>query len=239
MAAKSRAVKIQRQRVPSLPTPRDNAYMPGTSGPFGQPGPAVRASQAEREEAVAELRERFVAGQLTQDTFVHRMEAALAARDRGQLADLFADLRVPRRLPGWRGLATRARIGPRARAIITPVREAVASSARRMSAPRPPQHRWPGPPPLPADLLFPVGSQARFTIGRDPGCDLVIPDITVSRQHAGLDRGHRGWLLIDFGSTNGTRLNGWRVREPVPVSPGDQVSFGAVTFVLRPAPGHG
>jgi FHA domain/Domain of unknown function (DUF1707) len=223
--------------------------MAGTSGPFAQPDPPVRASQAEREEAVAELRERFVAGQLTQDTFVCRMEAALAARDRGQLADLLADLRVPprRRLPGWRELATRASIGPRAKALlggVTPVREAVANSARRLSAPRParrpwPAPPWPGPAPLPVDLLFPVGSQARFTIGRDPGCDLVIPDITVSRQHAGLDRGHQGWLLIDFGSTNGTRLNGWRVREPVPVAPGDQVSFGAVTFVLRPAPGPG
>jgi FHA domain/Domain of unknown function (DUF1707) len=219
--------------------------MAGTPGPVEQPGPAVRASQAEREDAVAELRERFVAGQLTQDTFVHRMEAALAARDRGQLADLLADLRVPRRrLPGWRELASRASIGPRARALlarggVTPVREAVASSVRRLSPPRPPHHLWPAPAPLPADLLFPVGSQARFTIGRDPDCDLVIPDITVSRQHAGLDRGHAGWLLIDLGSTNGTRLNGWRVREPVPVSPGDQVSFGAVTFVLRPAPGPG
>ena len=214
--------------------------MAGTSGPFEQPGPAVRASQAEREEAVAELRERFVAGQLTHDTFVHRIETALAAKDRGQLADLLADLRAPRRRrPGWRELATRASIGPRARAIVTPVREAVASSARRLNAPRPARRPWPGPPSLPADLLFPVGSQARFTIGRDPDCDLVIPDITVSRQHAGLDRGHHGWLLIDFGSTNGTRLNGWRVREPVPVTPGDQVSFGAVTFVLRPAPGAG
>ncbi len=48
-----------------------------------------------------------------------------------------------------------------------------------------------------------------------------------------MDRGLRGWLLTDLGSTNGTRLNGWRVREPVPVRPGDRVSFGAVTFVLR------
>jgi pSer/pThr/pTyr-binding forkhead associated (FHA) protein len=55
----------------------------------------------------------------------------------------------------------------------------------------------------------------------------------VSCQHAILDRCVRGWLLMDSGSANGTRLNGWRVREPVPVHPGDQVTFGAVTFVLR------
>jgi hypothetical protein len=207
--------------------------MAGTSGHVEPPRPPVRASQADREEAVAELRERFVAGQLTQDTFVYRMEAALAAKDRGQLAELFADLQGSRRLhgPGWRDLAARMDIGSRARAVVAPVRQAVARPAQRKSAPRRPLG-----PPNPVDLLFPAGSQARFTIGRDPDCDLVIPDITVSRQHAGLDRATQGWLLIDLGSTNGTRLNGWRVREPVPVGPGDQVSFGAVTFVLRPAP---
>jgi pSer/pThr/pTyr-binding forkhead associated (FHA) protein len=81
--------------------------------------------------------------------------------------------------------------------------------------------------------MFPPGRQARFTIGRDPNCDLVIADISVSRRHAGLARGANGWLLTDLGSTNGTRLNGWRVRDPVPVRCGDRVSFGAVTFELR------
>jgi hypothetical protein len=232
----------------------------------------VRASQAERDEAVSELRERFVAGQLSQDTFVARVEIALAARDHGQLAALFTDLRGPRRLrmPDWRALAGRMASGSgasgsgasgsgasgsragalrasalrasalrasalRASAAVAPVREALAGTARWLSPPPP----RPAVPPIPAGLPFPVGSQVRFTIGRDPDCDLVIPDITVSWQHAGLDRGHQGWLLIDFGSTNGTRLNGWRVREPVPVAAGDQVSFGAVTFVLRPSCGPG
>jgi FHA domain/Domain of unknown function (DUF1707) len=221
----------------------------------------VRASQAERDEAVSELRERFVAGQLSQDTFVARVEIALAARDHGQLAALFADLRGPRRrrMPGWRALAGRMAAGSRAgglptgglragglraggsragglraSAAVAPVREALARTARWLSPPP-----RPSVPPVPAELPFPVGSQLRFTIGRGPDCDLVVPDITVSWQHAGLDRGHQGWLLIDFGSTNGTRLNGWRVREPVPVAAGDQVSFGAVTFVLRPSYGPG
>lgn len=218
--------------------------MAGSSEPFGHPGPAgrqgppVRASQAERDEAVAELRERFVAGQISQDTFVQRVESALAARDQGQLAQLFDDLHAPRRprLPGWRELAARLAIGSRAGAVVAPVRNAVLSSARRVGAARGPS--WlqvPALSPHTGDLLFPVGSQARFTIGRDPGCDLVIADLTVSRQHAGLDRGTGGWLLTDLGSTNGTRLNGWRVREPVPVCPGDRVSFGAVTFVLKPS----
>jgi pSer/pThr/pTyr-binding forkhead associated (FHA) protein len=81
-------------------------------------------------------------------------------------------------------------------------------------------------------LPFPSGGQGRFTIGRDAGCDMVLPDPTVSRWHAGLRREASGWLLDDLGSTNGTRLNGWRVNAPMLVGPGDRVSFGALTFVL-------
>jgi pSer/pThr/pTyr-binding forkhead associated (FHA) protein len=71
-----------------------------------------------------------------------------------------------------------------------------------------------------------------FTIGRDAACDLVLADMTVSRTHAGLLRVADGWLLSDAGSTNGTRLNGWRVTDPVPVQAGDQVTFGAMTLVI-------
>jgi hypothetical protein len=197
--------------------------MAGPAGGSQPRRPWLRASDAERDEAVARLRERFAAGQLSQDTFVHRMGTALAARDRGELDELFADLPAPGHPaalpPGLTGM------GRRLAAVLADLRDAAATSARRMGTP------W--RPPLPP-LKFPAGSQLRFTIGRDPGCDLVIPDMSVSRRHAALQRCVRGWLLTDVGSTNGTRLNGWRVREPVQVSPGDQVSFGAVTFVLHP-----
>ncbi|HEY2577595.1 MAG TPA: DUF1707 and FHA domain-containing protein [Streptosporangiaceae bacterium] len=204
--------------------------MAGPSHGAEYASPPLRASDADREEAVAQLREGFAAGQLSHDTFVYRMEAALGARDHSELAGLFTDLPTPRRFrmpPAWRQLPARIGLGSRASAVFTPVRDAVVSSARRVgSVGRRP--RLPG-------LSFPAfSSQLRFTIGRDPSCDLVIADLTVSRQHAGLDRDLAGWLLTDFGSTNGTRLNGWRVREPVPVHSGDQVSFGDVTFVLLP-----
>jgi hypothetical protein len=207
-------------RLAGTRTAADTDSMAGTAD-GSQPGHRpLRASDAEREDAVAGLRERFAAGQLSQDTFVHRMGAALAARERGQLDELFTDLPSPARGPaGWTG------VGRRLAAALAELRDAAATSARRAAAP------WRQPPPA---LKFPAGSQLRFMIGRDPGCDLVIPDLSVSRRHATLQRCVRGWLLTDFGSTNGTRLNGWRVREPVPVGPGDQVSFGAVTFVLHP-----
>jgi hypothetical protein len=202
--------------------------MEGSAG-GGEHPPTVRASDADREDAVARLSERFAAGELSQDTFVCRMEAALHARSQHELAELFADLRTPRRRgwPRWSGRAAAGltRLGSRLSASAAAARESVLAQVPRLSLRA-----------APPALAFPAGNRVSFTIGRDPDCDLVIHDITVSRQHAGLDRVMRGWLLTDLGSTNGTRLNGWRVREPVPVSAGDQVSFGAVTFVLRGSP---
>ena len=96
--------------------------------------------------------------------------------------------------------------------------------------------RWLRKPP--ASLTLPAGSQTRFTIGREPACDMTLLDRTVSRWHASLKREDDGWLLTDLGSTNGTRLNGWRVNAPIAVSPGDLVSFGAATFVLTERPGR-
>ena len=75
--------------------------------------------------------------------------------------------------------------------------------------------RWLRKPP--ASLTFPAGSQTRFTIGREPACDMTLLDRTVSRWHACLKREDDGWLLTDLGSTNGTRLNGWRVNTQSPV----------------------
>ena len=94
-------------------------------------------------------------------------------------------------------------------------------------------------PPAPAPLDFPRGSGTTFTIGRTQDCDLRISDLSVSRRHAELTRGEDGWLLSDLGSHNGTRINGWLVREPVPLRPGDTVQFGSAMFVVQADQGQG
>ena len=66
---------------------------------------------------------------------------------------------------------------------------------------------------------------------------MTLGDETVSRWHACLELSGGSWLLADLGSTNGTRLNGWRVTGQMPVRPGDMVSFGAATYVLSDRPG--
>jgi hypothetical protein len=186
-------------------------------GPAGTPSLPLRASDAERDQVVGELRERFAEGRLSQDTFMHRMDAALRARERRELAGLLADMPAPRRLAD---AARGALSGTAARC-----QAAAQRAAGRWQAAVRPAARWP-------PLLFPAGSEHWFTIGRDGGCDLVLAEITVSRRHARLERDEAGWLLEDLGSTNGTRLNGWRVCSPVRVRAGDQVSFGAASFVL-------
>lgn len=186
----------------------------GVSGPLPQP---ERASDDDRDRAIAELRERSVAGEISHDTFVHRMDVALRARSRPELAGLLADL-PPRRF---------------GRRLVDAVERFSTFSARLAAAwrmPRLPQLTLPRltlPPDRSADGVSPV-----FTIGREPGCDLVIPDLTVSRRHAHLTREGDHWVLADLGSMNGTRCNGWRVSSPVRVNAGDEVTFGSVSFVV-------
>jgi hypothetical protein len=177
-------------------------------GPSAQPD-QVRASDSDRELVIAELTDRFAEGRLSHDTFAARVDAALRARARGELHGLVADLPRPRRA----GAAVRA---------------ACASAGRRMLAAA---NRWTRKTPLP--MMLPAGPQPRFTIGREPACDMTLADETVSRWHASLVRADGSWLLDDLGSTNGTRVNGWRVTAPTPIAPGDCVSFGAATFVIR------
>ena len=199
---------------------------------------AIRASNEEREEAASELGELFAEGRLSHETFMRRMDEALGARDRRQLDGLFTD--VPRRRPGTGTLAAlRASLSRRAArgsallaAEADALADAVRSSFRGRSDPAP------GPaPPVPAPLYFPPTASPvgrRYSIGRDSRCDLLIEDTTVSRWHARLERAAGRWLLTDLGSTNGTRLNGWRVGQPVPVQAGDLVAFGSAQFVVCP-----
>ena len=173
----------------------------------------MRVSAAERDMVIDRLWARYDEGRLSYDTFALRVEAAVNARVRADLAALVADLPPPYRLQ-----AALLACWQRARAAVA---SAMPRAWRAASLPV---------------LQFPAGDQRRFTIGRAEACDMVLPDPSVSRWHASLKRDEGGWMLDDLGSTNGTRVNGWRVRAWVPVRDGDLVSFGAVTFVLR-APG--
>jgi len=214
-------------------------------------GPAtpesLRASDAERDHAVSELRNEFAEGRLSHETFMYRMQSALDARRRGQLVGLFTDL--PPRRPGLmariramlQGEDPETRQGPHGNWGI-PRTQQVAGRPYGPVPPQisPPPAGWESPPAPPsanpAPLVFPPGNGVRFTIGRTRDCDLCLTDLSVSRMHALLVRREDGWVLNDLGSHNGTRLNGWLVREPVQVRPGDRVEFGSMAFIIQGDP---
>lgn len=76
-------------------------------------------------------------------------------------------------------------------------------------------HHW----PLRQELL---------TIGREPTCDIVIPDRQVSRVHARLERDAEGFILEDLGSKNGTHVNGAPVTGKVRLRDGDLIQVALI-----------
>lgn len=166
----------------------------------------VRASDSERERAVRALRERSLEGRLSIDTFSRRVGRAYEARSRDELGELLRDLP-----PSGRA----ARVLTEATSWISGLLVYLENAWRRPRIPR---------------LALPADSRIRLTVGRSLGNDFCVSDATVSRHHAELRRRGDVWWLADLGSTNGTRLNGLRLIEPVPVRPGDQVTFGGSRF---------
>lgn len=67
-----------------------------------------------------------------------------------------------------------------------------------------------------------------ITIGRDPGCDVVVPDRQVSRYHARLSPVDEGVLLEDLASKNGTYYEGQRVVDPIYVQDGGLIQIALV-----------
>ncbi|MDP6945008.1 MAG: FHA domain-containing protein [Myxococcota bacterium] len=74
-----------------------------------------------------------------------------------------------------------------------------------------------------------------ISIGRVAQCDVVVADFTVSRDHAEFARNPDapGWMLIDRGSRNGTKVDDeWlTAQEPKVLANGAHVGLGRVSFV--------
>jgi FHA domain/DUF1707 SHOCT-like domain len=154
----------------------------------------MRASDRDRERAVALLRARCVEGYLSVETFEHRLGRVLRARSLAELRVLVADVARQRRT--W----------PRLRA------------ARAAPA-----------------ALLPLPAAGTIVVGRSRGCDIVMPQPTVSRHHLELRALDGAWLAVDLGSSNGTWLMGRRVGR-ARVIPGDELFLGDCAVVLASAP---
>lgn len=79
-------------------------------------------------------------------------------------------------------------------------------------------------------LLLPSGDRHILddrvaTVGRLPDCEITLSDTNVSRRHAEIRPHGDGFVVVDLGSTNGTKVNGVRVTERT-LRDGDELTFG-------------
>jgi ABC-type multidrug transport system ATPase subunit len=81
------------------------------------------------------------------------------------------------------------------------------------------------------------GTTVAITIGRAAGNDLVLNDSLVSKRHARIERYPDGrFVLTDLGSSNGTYVNGRRIRGSVLITPSDQILISSHSLRLDEAP---
>lgn len=85
---------------------------------------------------------------------------------------------------------------------------------------------------MPNGATVPLGRTV--VVGRDPGCDLVLHDPRVSRQHVEVAHVDGTLGLRDLGSSNGTRLNGLPVTH-AELALGDVVSLGESELLVEAA----
>ena len=62
-------------------------------------------------------------------------------------------------------------------------------------------------------------------IGRHAACDVVLEDTNVSRRHAEVRRQGEEYVFTDLGSTNGSKVNGTRVKQQA-LADGDEITVG-------------
>jgi hypothetical protein len=77
-------------------------------------------------------------------------------------------------------------------------------------------------------------ARATNVIGRNPGCDIMVPDPSISRQHCVLQLTDRGLHVKDLNTVNGTKINGTAMKEGF-VNVGDKLTVGHIAFVVEQA----
>ena len=89
---------------------------------------------------------------------------------------------------------------------------------------------------LPLDGGSPVEiTKDLVVVGRKPECDLRLEHKSVSKMHCVLVKTDGLLLLRDLGSTNGTRVNGTRVRRAA-LLPNDQLAIANYKFRVHLGP---
>ena len=72
----------------------------------------------------------------------------------------------------------------------------------------------------------------RLIVGRLATCDMALPDVNVSREHAAFVVDGDGWAIQDLNSTNGTFVNGERISR-VRLRDGDVIVAGVTELIYH------
>ncbi len=92
--------------------------------------------------------------------------------------------------------------------------------------------------------IIPLAGQNEFTLGRITDGQPILPDIDltpfegyaegVSRLHAAIRITERGVMIVDLGSSNGTRINGQKIVPNVnyPLKDGDMIALGRIKMQI-------
>lgn len=73
---------------------------------------------------------------------------------------------------------------------------------------------------------------SRLVIGRSDDSDVFLNDARLSRRHAEIEQRADGCYLVDLGSTNGTFLNGVRLKGAARLHHGDTIAVGGSRLVF-------
>lgn len=77
-----------------------------------------------------------------------------------------------------------------------------------------------------------INPAREMVIGSAVDCDLWVNDLTISRHHFAISKDGLAFLVRDLGSTNGTLVDGVRIKE-VYLKTGSRIQAGKVTFVFE------
>ena len=84
-----------------------------------------------------------------------------------------------------------------------------------------------------AGETYPLSAD-RISVGRHPDSTIFLDDVTVSRNHAVVEREGSAWYIVDKGSLNGTYVNRRRAERQL-LTDGDELQIGKykLTFITQ------
>lgn len=84
------------------------------------------------------------------------------------------------------------------------------------------------------ETIFNLG-EGTLSIGRSPRCDIFLNDMTVSREHASIERSDNGYRITDANSYNGVWIDNNSV-ESTELRNGDIIQIGAFCLLYQENP---